>query len=218
MLLKSGNNLFLVKTKALEETEDRHAGGTDSCEERCNTSDSYPGREEEPHPLLDLSAASEENRKVIWSWRSKGWLPTVHHHQSRWGHEAQRWDGRLSPGPRPTGSLTVLLWSGAGHGVSGAACCWVTSKGHSEKGAIVPRVEPHRGAKHGRLGILSTHTARPWPGLCKPAREALHLTKHQPPPHSLCSFTSKTVPGSILLHANIYRVLRKSESFLIYFF
>lgn len=51
MLLKSGNNfIFLVKTKALEENRGQTCSGTDPVR-RCNTSDSYPGREEKSHTL-----------------------------------------------------------------------------------------------------------------------------------------------------------------------
>ena len=51
MLLKSGNNfIFLVKTKALEENRGKTCSGTDSVR-RCNTFDSYPGKEEKSHTL-----------------------------------------------------------------------------------------------------------------------------------------------------------------------
>ena len=96
----------------------------------------------------------------------------------------------------------------------GAACCWVISKGHNEKVRCSQDGSPTE-AKHGRLGILSA-CSRDHARFPIDQHAALHQMKqHRPPPPPLCSFTSKTVPGSILLHANIYRVLRKSEDFFL---
>ena len=68
--------------------------------------------------------------------------------------------------------------------------------------------------KHGRLEILSAcsrdHGTVSYKLACGSAPDKATPASS---PTSLCSFTFKTVPGSILLHANIYRVLRKSEDF-----
>lgn len=126
-----------------------------------------------------------------------------------------------TPVPRPAANwlphCVTVEWSRACMESHGAACCWVTSKGHNEKVQCSQGGSPTE-AKHGRLGILSAYSRDHGPVSYKPARGSAPDEAPASSPASLCSFTSKTVPGSILLHANTYRVLRKSESFFLFFF
>lgn len=123
---------------------------------------------------------SEENRKVIWVSGQTADFPLLYHHQSRRDMSpAPQW--RLSPVPRPTVSLTVLLCGvqQGMHGVSWGSMLLGDSKGTWWEG--VPRTGAPQRPNMDDSGSCP-HAAETTARFPINQRAALHRTKRHRPP------------------------------------
>lgn len=205
---------FFRQKKGMGRKRDKHAVGGILCG-GVTPSILTQARRRRATPFVRL-VSSQVKKTEKWSGlaakRLTSYCCTITRADETWAQRPAP-QGRLSPVPRPTVSLTVTVWSAAGHAWSFMgqhAAGWFqrdAMRRCSQDGSPTE-------AKHGRLGILSACSRDHGTVSYKPACDsAPDKATPASSPASLCSFTFKTVPGSILLHANIYRVLRKSEDF-----